>query len=159
MPTFDLGKVVGPQGPQGVKGDKGEQGVQGVQGVAGNDGVTPDIQVGAVTTLPAGSPATVTRQASSPDAAPVFDFGIPKGADAVNPGDMMKSIYDTEGKQTDIFQYADGKMPKTGGSFTGVVSVVSPASGTVKGTRNIFFGNGAPASSLGSNGDVYFRLK
>ena len=89
MPTFDLGKVVGPQGPQGDKGEQGEQGVQGIQGVAGNDGVTPDIQVGAVTTLPAGSPATVTRQASSPDAAPVFDFGIPKGADAVNPGDMM----------------------------------------------------------------------
>lgn len=24
MPTFDLGKVVGPQGPQGSKGDKGD---------------------------------------------------------------------------------------------------------------------------------------
>lgn len=158
MPTIDLGKVVGPEGPQGQQGIQGEQGVQGVQGVQGDDGVTPNIQVGTTTTLAAGSQATVTRRAGSPDAAPVFDFGIPKGADAVNPGDMHKATYDPQGKNQDIFAYADQKMPKSGGAFTGGVSGVSPASGSTKGFRNIYFGNGAPASSLGGNGDIYINI-
>ena len=125
MPTIDLGKVVGPQGPQGVQGargpqgatgaqgPKGEQGIQGpqgetgakgatgatgAQGPAGADGSTPNIQVGTTTTLAAGSAATVKRRAGSPDAAPIFDFGIPKGADAVNPGDMTKAVYDPKGR-------------------------------------------------------------
>lgn len=158
MPTFDLGKVVGPQGPQGVPGDQGPQGVQGLQGPPGNDGITPNIQVGKVSTLPAGSQATVERQAGSPDAAPVFDFGIPKGLDAENPGDMHKSIYDPTGKARDVFAYADEKMPKAGGTFTGVVAGVSPTSGSTKGFRNIYFGSGSPASSLGANGDIYFDI-
>lgn len=158
MPEFDLGKVVGPQGPQGEKGDTGDQGVQGIQGPPGGDGVTPNIQVGVVTTLPAGSPATVTRQPDSPDAAPVFDFGIPKGMDAENPGDMHSAVYDPTGKAQDIFEYADQKMPKAGGSFSGVVDGVSPTSGSVKGFRNIYFGSGSPASSLGANGDIYFDI-
>ena len=49
----------------------------------------------------------------------------------------------------DIFAYADQKMPKTGGAFTGGVSGVSPTSGSTKGFRNIYIGSGAPASSLG----------
>jgi len=104
------------------------------------------------------SAATVKRRAGSPDAAPIFDFGIPKGADAVNPGDMTKAVYDPKGKAQDIFTYADQKMPKTGGAFTGGVSGVSPTSGSTKGFRNIYFGNGAPASSLGANGDVYINI-
>ena len=44
------------------------------------------------------------------------------------------------------------------GAFTGGVSGVSPTSGTTKGFRNIYFGNGAPASSLGANGDVYINI-
>lgn len=158
MPTIDLGKVVGPQGEQGIQGPQGEQGVQGVQGVQGNDGVTPNVQVGTTTTLAAGSNATVTRRADSPDAAPIFDFGIPKGADAVNPGDMHKATYDPNGKAQDIFAYADTKMPKTGGTFTGAVSGVSQTAEGSGGFRNIYFGSGAPASSLGANGDVYINI-
>lgn len=158
MPTFDLGTVVGPQGPKGEQGIQGPQGVPGPQGIPGDNGVTPNIQVGDVTTLSAGSGATVTRRADSPDAAPVFDFGIPKGADAVNPGDMTKAVYDPQGKAQDIFAYADEKMPQTGGEFTGAVSGVSPTGGTTKGFRNIYFGSSAPASSLGANGDLYFKI-
>lgn len=158
MPTFDLGQVVGPQGPKGNPGDQGVQGIQGIQGVPGNDGVTPNIQVGVVTTLPAGSQATVTRQESSPDAAPVFDFGIPKGMDAENPGDMHSSVYDPTGQAKDIFGEIGKQMPKTGGTFTGVVGGVSPTSGSAKGFRNIYFGSGSPASSLGANGDIYFDI-
>ena len=38
MPTFDLGKVVGPKGDKGDKGDQGIQGIQGVQGPKGDTG-------------------------------------------------------------------------------------------------------------------------
>jgi hypothetical protein len=185
MPTFDLGQVVGaqgpqgetgpqgpqgdtgPQGPQGIQGETGPQGIQGIQGIqgetgaqgpAGADGVTPNIQVGTTTTLSAGSSATVTRRSGSPDAAPIFDFGIPKGADATNPGDMTKAVYDPQGKEQDVFAYADTKMSKTGGAFTGAVSGVSPTSGSTAGFRNIYFGSGAPASGLGANGDIYFNI-
>ena len=41
MPTFDLGKVVGPQGPQGIQGPVGPQGKQGAAGADGRDGYTP----------------------------------------------------------------------------------------------------------------------
>ena len=84
--------VPGPQGPQGLKGDQGEPGPQGIQGPlgpvgptgpAGASGATPNIQVGTTTTLAAGESATVTRRAGSPNAAPVFDFGIPRGDNAI----------------------------------------------------------------------------
>lgn len=39
MPTFDLGKVVGPQGPQGERGLQGLQGVQGERGPQGLQGI------------------------------------------------------------------------------------------------------------------------
>lgn len=58
----------------------------------------PDITVGNTTTLPAGSNATVTRRTGSPNTAPVFDFGIPKGADGTGTGDMEKSTYDPNNK-------------------------------------------------------------
>lgn len=188
MPTFDLGLVkgekgntgsTGQRGEQGVKGDpgvqgpigpKGDPGIEGKQGntgatgapggvgATGANGITPNLQIGNTTTLNAGSPATVTRRAGSPDAAPIFDFGVPKGADAVNPGDMTKAVYDPQGKSQDVFAYADQKIAKTGGDFTGAVSGVSPASGTTKGFRNIYFGSGAPASGAGANGDIYLNI-
>lgn len=158
MPTIDLGRVVGPRGLQGEQGIQGQQGIQGIQGPQGDDGVTPNLQVGTVTTLAAGSAATVTRDPDSPDAAPLFNFGIPKGADAVNPGDMHKAVYDPTNQSKDIFAEIGKQMPKTGGAFTGAVSGVSPTSGATKGFRNIYFGTGSPASSLGANGDVYINI-
>lgn len=152
---LDLGQVVGPQGPQGPQGDTGPQGNTGPQGVQGANGITPNIQVGTVTTLAPGSDAYFTRQEDSPDAAPVFDVGLPRGADSVNDGDMKAAIYDPTNKAQDIFAYA---MPKNGGEFTGVASGVSPVSGETKGFRNIYFGNGPPASSLGANGDIYINI-
>lgn len=68
-----LGIPRGPVGPQGEKGDTGGA------GPAGSDGITPAISVGTVKTLEAGSQATVTRRGT--DAAPIFDFGIPRGRD------------------------------------------------------------------------------
>lgn len=64
---------------------KGDQGVPGPM---------PTLVVGDTTTLSPGSAATVTRRAGSPDAAPVLDFGIPRGVDGTGSGDMSKAIYD-----------------------------------------------------------------
>ena len=70
----------GPQGEQGPKGDTGEQGPQGntgPQGPAGTPGKSATIQIGSVTTLDAGSEATVTNVGTENEA--IFNFGIPKG--------------------------------------------------------------------------------
>ena len=55
----------------------GPQGPQGEQGPAGADGVSPTVNVGEVTTLSAGSPATVTNVGSSSNV--ILNFGIPQG--------------------------------------------------------------------------------
>ena len=65
------------------------------KGGQGVPGPMPTLVIGNTTTLSPGSPATVTRRASSPDAAPVIDFGIPRGIDGTGSGDMTKVIYDT----------------------------------------------------------------
>ena len=59
-------------GPQGPKGDPGEP---------GRDGVSPTINVGSVTTLTAGSPASVTNSGSSSNV--ILDFGIPTGPQGI----------------------------------------------------------------------------
>ena len=59
----------------GEKGDTGND---------GQDGITPNIQVGTTTTLPAGSNATVTQRGTTEN--PIFDFGIPKGQDGSGGG-------------------------------------------------------------------------
>ena len=58
--------------------DNGEWVDTGVH-AKGDTGTVPDISVGTVTTLQPDQPATVTRRQGSPDTAPIFDFGIPKG--------------------------------------------------------------------------------
>lgn len=70
----------GERGPQGLKGEKGDQGVQGPKGDKGDtgeQGPAGTIAVGTVTTLQAGSAATVTNT-GTPEKA-VLNFGIPKG--------------------------------------------------------------------------------
>ena len=69
----------GEQGPAGADGASGPQGPQGEQGQPGVDGKTPNIQIGTVETLPAGSEATVDNSGTPEN--PIFNFGIPRGAD------------------------------------------------------------------------------
>lgn len=69
----------GAPGKDGYTPMKGVDYFDGAPGAKGDTGATPNIQIGTVTTLPAGSNATVTRRGT--DASPVLDFGIPKGAD------------------------------------------------------------------------------
>ena len=73
----------GPAGPQGETGATGEQGPQGIQGPAGEngqDGITPTVVIGTVTTLPPDTQATVVNSGSGPNV--VLDFGIPQGSNA-----------------------------------------------------------------------------
>lgn len=49
-----------------------------LKGTDGKDGVTPDIQIGTVTTLPAGSAATASMGGTA--AQPTLNLGIPQGA-------------------------------------------------------------------------------
>ena len=51
--------------------------VSGPQGVPGKDGITPNVQIGTVTTLEPGRQATVINRGTNER--PIFDFGIPKG--------------------------------------------------------------------------------
>ncbi len=60
-----------------LKGEKGERGEQGIQGVQGVDGQTPNITIGTVTTLGAGSSATAEITGTTPDL--TLNLGIPKG--------------------------------------------------------------------------------
>lgn len=64
------------------------------KGSKGDPGTAATVAVGTVTTLPAGSSATVTNSGTS--SAAVFNFGIPKGTDGTGSGDMTKADYDDD---------------------------------------------------------------
>ena len=105
---------IGPQGPQGEQGEKGEKGDTGAQGPEGPQGATgpqgepgdaATISVGTVTTLPAGSNATVTNAGTAQEA--IFNFGIPRGEDG-NDGGVDLTPYRTAADQDIIDQ---GKAP------------------------------------------------
>lgn len=68
----------GDKGEPGSPGEKGEPGAKGDKGDKGDTGATPNLTIGAVTTLGAGEDATasITGTAESP----VLNLGIPKGA-------------------------------------------------------------------------------
>ncbi len=84
----------------------------GQKGDTGETGAVPNITVGTVTTLQPGNPATVTRQAGSPDTDPVFDFAIPKGVDGTGAGDMTKETYDTNNNGVvDDAEKLGGQLP------------------------------------------------
>lgn len=74
----------GPQGPAGPAGADGAQGPAGADGQPGADGApgpvgaTPNIQIGTVETLAAGSPATASMGGTPEN--PILNLGIPQGA-------------------------------------------------------------------------------
>ena len=69
----------GTNGTDGAPGKDGADGAPGKDGTPGKDGLTPDIKIGTVTTLPAGSEATASMGGTA--ANPTLNLGIPKGAD------------------------------------------------------------------------------
>jgi hypothetical protein len=73
--VFDFGIPTGAKGEKGDKGETGDVGEKGEIGPQGETGTAATISVGSVTTLDAGSEATVTNSGTSSEA--VFDFGFP----------------------------------------------------------------------------------
>ena len=82
--VYTLNFVI-PKGDKGDTGAKGDTGVKGQDGAKGADGITPTLKVGTVTTLAAGSNATVTMSKNNNEY--TLNFGIPKG----NKGDTGAS--------------------------------------------------------------------
>lgn len=82
--VYTLNFVI-PKGEKGDTGAKGDTGVKGQDGAKGADGITPTLKVGTVTTLAAGSNATVTMTENNNEY--TLNFGIPKG----NKGDTGAS--------------------------------------------------------------------
>ena len=86
-----LESIRGPAGPAGPAGEPGPTGSPGPKGDTGSPGTTPNIQIGTVTTLPAGSAATASMTGTT--AAPRLNLGIPTGA--TGQGFAVKGYYAT----------------------------------------------------------------
>ena len=80
----------GDTGPQGEKGDKGDTGEQGPKGATG---ATPNLQIGEVTTLDAGSDATASITGTAEN--PLLNLGIPKGADGAGGSEKAWTLLGT----------------------------------------------------------------
>jgi hypothetical protein len=87
--TLTIGTVTTGVNPSAtITGDSPNQvlnlvlpkGDTGATGQAGADGTSPTVTVGTTTTLPAGSPATVTQSGTATNV--ILNFGIPQGDDS-----------------------------------------------------------------------------
>ena len=78
-PNFVLNLTIpqGEQGPQGIQGVQGEVGPQGPQGPAGEDGLTPTLTIGTVTTGAPGTDAEESITGTAPNF--VLNLTIPQG--------------------------------------------------------------------------------
>lgn len=111
---------------KGAKGANGDPGANGADGAPGKDGVTPNIQIGTVETLPHGSNATATITGTAAD--PLLNLGIPRGEPGAGsptvslgitgatPGQIAKiTAVDEAGKPT---AWEPVEMPTGGGGET-----------------------------------------
>ena len=87
----------------------------------GDTGAVPNIQVGTVTTLLPGESATVTRRSGSPDTAPIFDFGIPKGDTGQAENIYGNTIDMSEIDSTKVSDAIGAKIPKVSSAGYGNV--------------------------------------
>lgn len=78
-----IGNIKGPKGDTGATGPQGSPGMNGTNGA---DGSAATVNVGTVTTVQYGNPATVTNSGTEEDA--VLDFQIPQGA----PGEQVTTM-------------------------------------------------------------------
>lgn len=75
----------GETGPRGPQGETGSQGLRGETGPQGQVGATPNLSIGTVSTLAAGSSATATITGTAEN--PTLNLGIPAGADGQDGAD------------------------------------------------------------------------
>jgi hypothetical protein len=102
----------GPQGPQGPKGDTGET---GPQGPAGADGAKGD-------TGPAGADGKTPVRGTDY----FTDADKKEMADAA--AESVSSIYDPQGKRTDVYKYVDDKVPAASTAAPKGAGIATPGS-------------------------------
>lgn len=91
-------KTAGYGGRQGPAGPAGPQGERGERGEPGENGVSPTVSTEAIS----GGHQVIIKDATHTETFPVMD-----GKDGAGSGDMLASVYDPQGKHTDIFAYVD----------------------------------------------------
>ena len=101
-------------GSKGSDGVPGKDGANGADGQPGTDGVTPNIQIGTVETLEAGSPATASMTGTPEN--PLLNLGIPKGADGASgsggSGETTENLpiiqqFTISGDETNTIEFTD----------------------------------------------------
>lgn len=102
----------GPQGPQGPKGDTGETGPQGPRGEVGPQGPAG----------PAGADGKTPVKGTD------YFTDADKEEVAQSAAESVASVYDPQGKRTDIFKYIDAKVPTAYTSTPKVAGAASPGS-------------------------------
>lgn len=149
--TYLIGRINGIpyiEGPKGPKGDTGDQGVGvddayldegdlllaltsgatiNVGSVIGPSGPTGDaasIEIGTVTTVDFGQPATVTNVGTDEEA--VFNFQIPRGQPGEGNGDVIGPVSATDGHLA-LFDGTTGKIIEDGG--VGLAGLATAAQG------------------------------
>lgn len=101
---------------------RGETGAQGPQGATGN-GIS-----GIALKSGTHAPGTSDVYAITLTDGTTFDFEVYNGANGQGAGDMQASVYDPQGKRTDIFAYIDDKVPTASTSTPKVAGTASPGS-------------------------------
>ena len=147
----------GIQGPTGPQGEKGDTGAQGPKGAPGN-GIS-DIALKSGTHAPGTSDVyTITLTDGT-----TFDFEVYNGANGQGAGDMLASVYDPQGKRTDVYKYTDDKVsniPADNVKFSdGTTFQQKLDSGTLKGEKGDTGETGAtgatgPEGPAGPKGDT-----
>ena len=79
-----------------------------IPALKGKDGVTPNLTIGTVETLPSGSDATATITGDKEN--PVLNLGIPKGADSYTP--VRGTDYWTNDDKTEIVNDVLNSLPR-----------------------------------------------
>lgn len=94
----------GETGEKGATGDIGPQGKQGIQGPQGKPGADAPTITG-ITIRQSDYHLIVTLSDGTS-----YDAGYCRGEAGAGTGDMLASVYDSQGKRTDIFEYVDNAI-------------------------------------------------
>jgi hypothetical protein len=131
----------------------------GQKGDKGDTGAVPNITVGTVTTLSAGSSATVTRQAGSTDETPIFDFAIPKGVDGNGAGDMTKADYDSnaDGVVNDSDKLG-GQLPEYYASQADLNNTISEVNTELGTVANKIITSGSEYPTVTYANHIFFKI-
>lgn len=99
----------------GKDGRDGSPGADGAPGAKGDPGVTPDIQIGTVTTLEPGKAATASMSGTAEN--PLLNLGIPKGAPGETGGgsgsDISLGLSGASAGQSPVVKTVDGEGKPT----------------------------------------------